>query len=80
VWVGFVVSLVVGFDWKGVVEQAVNSGAPVEGALALAILVSTFVFLAARSMLGYGRWRLQRELWRRDVERLTAPHEDEPAA
>jgi hypothetical protein len=30
-------------------------------------------------MLGYGRWRLQRELRRRDVERLTAPHEDEPA-
>jgi hypothetical protein len=30
------------------------------------------VFLAARSMLGFARWRLQRELWRRDVERLEA--------
>jgi hypothetical protein len=26
VWVGFVVSLVAGFDWKEVVEQAVNFG------------------------------------------------------
>jgi hypothetical protein len=25
---------------------------------------------AARSMRGFARWRLQRELWRRDVERL----------
>jgi hypothetical protein len=23
-------------------------------------------------MLGFARWRLQRELWRRDVERLTS--------
>jgi hypothetical protein len=28
------------------------------------------LFLAARSMLGFVRWHLQRELWRRDVERL----------
>jgi hypothetical protein len=80
VWVGFVVSLVAGFDWKEVVEQAVNSGKPIEGAFALAILVPTLVFLAARSVLGYGRWRLQRELWRRDVERLTAARAHEPAS
>ena len=76
VWLSFLVSLVVGFDWKEVVEQAVNAGKPIEGAFALAILV----FLAARSMLGYGRWRLQRELWRRDVQRLTAAQEHEPAS
>jgi hypothetical protein len=52
----------------------------IEGALALAILVPTLVFLAARSVLGYGRWRLQRELWRRDVERLTAAREHEPTS
>jgi hypothetical protein len=80
VWLSFLVSLVVGFDWKKVVEQAVNSGRPIEGALALAILVPTLVFLAARSMLGYGRWRLQRELWRRDVERLTAAQEHDRRA
>ena len=75
----FVVSLVVGFDSKGVVEDAINSGKPIEGAFALAILVPTLVFLAARSMLGFARWRLQRELWRRDVERLSATHEHETA-
>jgi hypothetical protein len=80
VWVGFLVSLVVGFDWKSVVQDAVSSGRPIEGAFALAILVPTLVFLAARSMLGFARWRLQRELWRRDVKRLTAPQEHEPRA
>jgi hypothetical protein len=80
VWVGFLVSLVVGFDWKSVVQDAVSSGNEIEGAFALAILVPTLVFLAARSMLGFGRWRLRRELWRRDVERLTAPQEHEPAS
>jgi hypothetical protein len=34
--------------------------------------VPTLVFLAARSMLGFARWRIQRELWRRDVARLSA--------
>jgi len=29
------------------------------------------VFLLARSLIGYARWKLQRELWRRDVERLS---------
>jgi hypothetical protein len=38
----------------------------------LAILIPTLMLLAARSMLGFARWRLQRELWRRDVERLTS--------
>jgi len=72
VWVAFVASLVLGLDWKGVVDDTLNSGNPIEGALALAIVVPTLVFLVARSALGFARWRLQRELWRRDVERLGA--------
>lgn len=80
VWVAFMVSLVAGFDWKQAVEEALNSGRPIENAFALAIIVPTLVFLAARSMLGYCRWRLQRELWRRDVDRLTATQEREPAS
>jgi hypothetical protein len=72
IWVMFIASLVLGLDWKRVVTDSLNSGKPIEGAFALAILLPTLVFLAARSMLGYARWRLQRELWRRDVERLTA--------
>ncbi len=49
----------------------INSGKPLEHAFAFAIVVPTIVFLLARSAIGYCRWRLQRELWRRDVERLT---------
>ena len=69
-WVAFIASLAFGLDWRDVVEEAVNSGKPVEGALALAIVGPTLLFVAARSLIGFARWRLQRELWRRDVERL----------
>jgi hypothetical protein len=72
VWVAFVASLVLGLDWKSFVTDSLNSGKPIEGAFALAILLPTLLFLAARSMLGFARWRLLRELWRRDVERLTS--------
>jgi hypothetical protein len=48
-----------------------NSGNPVDGALVLAIVLPTGLFLLARGSIGYLRWRLQRELWRRDVERLS---------
>jgi hypothetical protein len=57
-------------EWKGVVEGAINAGKPLENALLLAVVVPTVVFLAARSLIGFARWRLQRELWRRDVKRL----------
>jgi hypothetical protein len=77
VWVAFVASLVLGLDWKAVVRDSLNSGRPIEGAFALAIVLPTLLFLAARSMLGFARWRLQRELWRRDVERLTSAREHE---
>jgi hypothetical protein len=80
IWVAFVASLVLGLDWKRVVTDSLNSGRPIEGAFALAILLPTLVFLAARSMLGFARWRLQRELWRRDVERLTSARGREPAS
>jgi hypothetical protein len=75
VWVAFVASLVLGLDWKSVVTDWLNSGNALEGAFALSILLPTLVFLAARSMLGFVRWRLQRELWRRDVDRLTSAQE-----
>jgi hypothetical protein len=70
VWCGFIASVVLGVDWKGTVDHVLNSGRPIEGAFVLAIVLPTVVFLAARSALGFWRWRLQRELWRRDVERL----------
>jgi hypothetical protein len=79
VWVMFVASFVLALDWKRVVTDSLNSGRPIEGALALAILLPTLLFLAARSMLGFARWRLRRELWRRDVERLTSAQKRDQA-
>jgi hypothetical protein len=72
VWVAFVGTVILGFDWRDAVEGALNSGRPIKEALVVAILVPTLLFLAIRSVVGFARWRLQRELWRRDVERLAA--------
>ncbi|MET0973129.1 MAG: hypothetical protein ABWY95_06900 [Thermoleophilaceae bacterium] len=71
VWVGFLVSFVLGLDWQELVRDALNSGKPIERAFVLAIVLPTLAFLVARSALGFARWRLQRELWRRDVERMS---------
>jgi len=70
VWVAFMASVVLGVNWRSLVEHAVNSGRPIKAALALAIVVPTLGFLVMRSAVGFARWRLQRELWRRDVERV----------
>jgi hypothetical protein len=51
VWVGFVASIVLGLDWRGAVNDTLNGGDLIEGALVLAVLVPTLVFVAARSML-----------------------------
>ena len=69
-WIASLVSLGVGIDWEPLVEEAINSGRPVKRAVLLAIGLATLAFLLARSLLIGARWRLQRELWRRDVERL----------
>jgi hypothetical protein len=76
-WVVFVATVVLGVDWKAVVVDAVNGGRPVRGALILVIVVPTLAFVAARSLIGFARWRLQRELWRRDVEWLGGGDDDE---
>ena len=70
VWVLFLGAVILGIDWKQVVEETGNSGKPVAGALVLVIILPTLLFVAARSLVGFGRWRLQRELWRREVERF----------
>jgi hypothetical protein len=70
IWVGFVASVLVGVNWKFVVEGVFNSGTRIRDALALTLLLGTGVFLLARSTVGFLRWRVQRELWRRDVERF----------
>jgi hypothetical protein len=67
VWVGFIATVVVGVDWRDVVAKAIGSGHPVTGA----VVLGTLAFIGVRSVIGFWRWRLQRELWRRDVERLS---------
>jgi hypothetical protein len=76
IWAALVAVIVLGFDVKDKVADVVNGGDPVRAAIFLAILAPTIVFFLAHSAIGYMRWRLQRELWRRDVERLTG--EDRP--
>ena len=72
IWVCFVASLLLGVNWKFVVEDVFNSGTRIQHAVVLAIFLPTLVFLVARSAVGFARWRVQRELWRRDVERFHA--------
>ena len=76
VWAAFVAVIVLGFDVKDTVADVVNGGDPVRAAIFLAILAPTIIFFLAHSAIGYMRWRLQRELGRRDVNRLTG--EDRP--
>jgi hypothetical protein len=76
VWVAFMASVIVGIDWRSVVEELINSGKPVRAAIGLVIVLPTLLFVVARSVLGLARWRVQRELWRRDVARLSPP--DQP--
>jgi hypothetical protein len=67
-----IAAFVVGLDPREVVRAAVNSGKPLEHVVALSVVLVTLIFILARSLLGWLRWKLQRELWRRDVERLSA--------
>ncbi len=50
-WLGLLVSLVIGVDWESLVEKVINSGRPVESAVVLAVVLPTIVFLLARSLL-----------------------------
>lgn len=65
-----IAAFVIGLDVRPALQNALSSGKPIEHVFVLVILIPTVIFLLARSMIGYGRWKLQRELWRRDVERL----------
>lgn len=77
--IAFAVSTVVGVDWRGAAEEVVNSGRPVQGALAVAVVFVLLTFVALRSVIGFGRWRIQRELWRRDVAALQRREAAPPA-
>jgi hypothetical protein len=70
IYAAFIVTLVFGVDWKDAVQHLFNEGKPVKGAIALVVVLPTLIFVALHSITGYGRWRVQRELWRRDVAQM----------
>jgi hypothetical protein len=72
VWVCLIATIVLGLDVKDVVEDLINSGEPLREVLILALIIPTLAFFLLHSTIGFLRWRLQRELWRRDVDRLEA--------
>ena len=65
-----IAAFVIGVDLGPLLRSALASGRPIQHVFVLSIVLPTVVFLLARSLLGFGRWKLQRELWRRDVERF----------
>jgi hypothetical protein len=71
IWCATIAVIVAGVDVSSVIKAALNSGKPIDHVFVLAILIPTIVFLLLRSLLGFCRWKLQRELWRRDFERLS---------
>jgi hypothetical protein len=70
VWVGLIATIVLGVDVKDWVEELINSGEPLQDVVIVALILPTLAFFLLHSTIGFLRWRLQRELWRRDVERL----------
>ncbi|HZC12665.1 MAG TPA: hypothetical protein VE270_01480 [Thermoleophilaceae bacterium] len=78
VWVCLIATIVLGLDVKNVVEDVINSGEPLREVLILALIIPTLAFFLLHSTIGFLRWRLQRELWRRNVERLEGGIAAEP--
>jgi hypothetical protein len=74
VWAALIATIVLGVDVRDLVEGLINSGQPLREVVVLALILPTLAFFLLHSTIGFLRWRLQRELWRRDVARL------EPAA
>jgi hypothetical protein len=70
VWIAFVATVLLGVDLKDTLQEAVNSGNPVEAALVLIIVLATFAFVAVHSFIGFIRWRIQREFWRRELAQV----------
>jgi hypothetical protein len=72
VWFILVALIVLGLNVRDTVEGLINSGQPLRDVLVIALIVPTLAFFLLHSLVGFLRWRLQRELWRRDVARLEA--------
>ena len=65
-------AIVLGVNLRDEVESVLNSGRPLKYVAILTLVLPTVAFFLLHSIVGFLRWRLQRELWRRDVARLEA--------
>ena len=72
VWVATIATIVLGVNLRDEVESVLNSGRPLRYVAILTVVLPTVVFFLLHSVIGFLRWRLQRELWRRDVDRFEA--------
>ena len=72
VWICLIATILLGLDLRKLVEDLVNSGQPLQEVVLLAVIIPTLGFFLLHSTIGFLRWRLQRELWRRDVARARA--------
>jgi hypothetical protein len=72
VWICLIATILLGLDVRELVEDLVNSGQPLGEVVLLAVIIPTLAFFLLHSTIGFLRWRLQRELWRRDVARAQA--------
>ena len=72
VWVAIIATIVLGVNLRDEVESVLNSGRPLRYVAILTVVLPTVVFFLLHSVIGFLRWRLQRELWRRDVDRFEA--------
>jgi hypothetical protein len=72
VWVAIIATIVLGVNLRDEVESVLNSGRPLKYVAILTLVLPTVAFFLLHSIVGFLRWRLQRELWRRDVARLEA--------
>jgi hypothetical protein len=70
VWAILITLIVLGLNVRDTVEGLINSGRPLRDVVVVALIVPTLGFFILHSFVGFLRWRLQRELWRRDVARL----------
>jgi hypothetical protein len=72
IWVAVIAAAVIGLRWRNALENALNEGRPVRAIVALALLLAIGALVAVHSLLGFARWRVQRELWRRETASTTS--------
>ena len=73
IWAGVIAAAVIGLRWRNALESALHEGRPVRAIVALALLLAIGVLVAVHSLLGFARWRIQRELWHRETASTASP-------